>query len=196
MVMVLSFGSGARFALTVCVAVFFFFRHGFMPLQGMEVPIMVLQSKVFLVCMLQKFAPVVSKKKTFIRRVRSQVKEFGKSIRSIPPELGRSIRGSASFRRGEVERSKYDEGVDSFRRGKQEAENGLSRSFHAPGSRAFTTAGPPMSGDEELCELPPPPDPPQPDFMAHFTKTPFPEPRRVIKIRPRVMDFQSESLEI
>lgn len=127
-----------------------------MPLQGMEVPLMVLQSKVFLICMLQKFTPVVSKKKTFIRRVRTQVKDIAQSIKQNPviTPVMESFRFQAS-----------------------------SRQFQSP------------SGDEEggdmAWDVPPPPD-----FMAHFTKTPFPEPRRVIKIRPRVMDFQSESLAI
>lgn len=125
-------------------------RHGFLPLQGLEVPLMVLQSKVFLICLLQKFVPVVSKKRTFIRRVRTGVKDI-------------------------IQHNALMESI---------------RHFQSPSTRNLTS---PTPTDEEEA---PGWDVPQPDFMAHFTKTPFPEPRRVIKIRPRVMDFQSESLAI
>lgn len=43
--------------------------HGFLPLQGLEVPLMVLQTKVFLVVLLQNYSPSVSKKRTFMRKV-------------------------------------------------------------------------------------------------------------------------------
>lgn len=142
---------------------------------------MVLQSKVFLISILQRFTPVVSKKKTFIRRVKTQVKELGKSIRSIPGATVDTIRNIPGATVEVV-----------FRRGDNSNEN--SKCFQTQGSKTFNS---PAFGDEESCEPPPFFDEaPQPDFMAHFTKTPFPEPRRVIKIRPRFMDFQSESLAI
>lgn len=116
---------------------------------------MVLQSKVFLICLLQKFVPVVSKKRTFIRRIRTGVK-------------------------GMVQHNALMESI---------------RNFQSPSSKQFSTTPSPSVDDLEAqsCDWE---VPPQPDFMAHFTKTPFPEPRRVIKIRPRVIDFQSESLAI
>jgi hypothetical protein len=43
--------------------------HGFLPLQGLEVPLMVLQTKVFLVVLLQNYSPSVSKKRTLMRKV-------------------------------------------------------------------------------------------------------------------------------
>ena len=107
---------------------------------------MVLQSKVFLICLLQKFVPVGSKKKTFIRRVRTGVKDI-------------------------IQHNALMESIRNFQ---------TTQSASADDLEAQTS-----------WEVPP-----QPDFMAHFTKTPFPEPRRVIKIRPRVFDFQSESLAI
>lgn len=175
----------------------------------MEVPLMVLQSKVFLICMLQKFTPIVSKKKTFIRRVRTQVKELGKSIRELPPSLSKSIRNvpvavadtfqrPSSIRRatseGEPPKNFHNRSYSSPNLptiGSGGPEN--TKSYSRQGSRTFVSpnGGLAFGGDEESCELPP-----QPDFRAHFTKTPFPEPRRVIKIRPRYMDFQSESLSI
>jgi hypothetical protein len=50
-----------------------FCRHGFLPLQGLEVPLMVLQSKVFLICTLRRYSPQVQKKKTLLRRVKKAV---------------------------------------------------------------------------------------------------------------------------
>jgi hypothetical protein len=47
--------------------------HGFLPFKGLEIPIMVLQSKVFIVTLLQRFSPHISKKRTFIRRVRERL---------------------------------------------------------------------------------------------------------------------------
>ena len=44
--------------------------HGFLPFRGLEVPLMVLQSKVFLVVLLQRCSPFLSKKRTFIRRIK------------------------------------------------------------------------------------------------------------------------------
>jgi hypothetical protein len=104
---------------------------------------MVLQSKVFLISMLQKFTPLVSKKKTFIRRIKSSAKAM-----------------TSSFHRKRLDDSKT---------------NGT------------------LEEDVELAIWE---APCQPDFQAQFTKTPFPEPRRVIKIRPRVLAFEPETLAI
>jgi len=43
---------------------------GFLPFKGLEVPLMVLQSKVFVAVLLQRCSPFLSKKRTFIRRVK------------------------------------------------------------------------------------------------------------------------------
>jgi hypothetical protein len=40
-------------------------------LQGLEVPLMVLQSKVFLIVLLQKYSPSLTKRKTLIRRMKT-----------------------------------------------------------------------------------------------------------------------------
>lgn len=55
-----------------CVELF-----GFLPLQGLEVPLMVLQSKIFLIVALQCYEPQIAKRKTFIRRVKNAVSEIG-----------------------------------------------------------------------------------------------------------------------
>lgn len=52
---------------------FLSFSHGFLPFKGLEIPIMVLQSKVFIIAMLQRFSPHISKKRTFIRRVKDRL---------------------------------------------------------------------------------------------------------------------------
>jgi cell division inhibitor SulA len=44
-------------------------RHGFLPLQGLEIPLMVLQTKIFLIVLLRDYSPHVSRRRTFIRRV-------------------------------------------------------------------------------------------------------------------------------
>ena len=154
-----------------------------MPLQGMEIPLMVLQSKVFLICMMQKFTPVISKKITFIRRVRTRVQGVSQSIIHNPV----------------VDTIRHNPVVGSFRRSSHNL-GGPTRpcSQQSFKSKDFDGSQSP-SGDLEApaaAEDTPWEVPPQPDFMAHFTKTPFPEPRRVINIRPRILDFQSESVAI
>jgi hypothetical protein len=47
--------------------------HGFLPFKGLEVPLMVLQSKIFVAVLLQKFSPFLSKKRTFIRKLKTAV---------------------------------------------------------------------------------------------------------------------------
>jgi hypothetical protein len=47
-----------------------FRSHGFLPFKGLEIPLMVMQSKVFIIRLLQRFEPHISKKRTFIRRVK------------------------------------------------------------------------------------------------------------------------------
>ena len=57
--------------------------YGFLPLQGLEVPLMVLQTKVFLVVLLQNYSPSVSKKRTFMRKVHDA---FSKSFTMRQPD--------------------------------------------------------------------------------------------------------------
>lgn len=44
--------------------------HGFLPFKGMEVPVMVLQTKVFVAVLLQRCSPFLSKKRNFITKVK------------------------------------------------------------------------------------------------------------------------------
>jgi hypothetical protein len=65
--------------------------HGFLPLQGLEVPLMVLQTKIFLVVLLQNYTPSVSKKRTFMRKVHEAVsksftlRQSDESGNQLPP---------------------------------------------------------------------------------------------------------------
>jgi hypothetical protein len=52
-----------------------FRRYGFLPLNGLEVPLMVLQTKVYLVTVLRKYTPLPSKRRTLLHRVSSAVRQ-------------------------------------------------------------------------------------------------------------------------
>jgi hypothetical protein len=49
--------------------------YGFLPLKGLEVPLMVLQSKVFIAVLCQRFTPFLSRKRTFIRKLKTALKK-------------------------------------------------------------------------------------------------------------------------
>ena len=72
--------------------------HGFLPFKGLEIPIMVLQSKVFIISLLQRFSPHISKKRSFIRRVKERLSIRGdsSSVNSDDLELGLSDRKASS----------------------------------------------------------------------------------------------------
>lgn len=138
-------------------AFFLVHRHGFLALQGLEVPLMVLQSKVFLLVLLQKYSPSLSKRKTLIRRVKTAMQE---SFSHMKPSSKRksSDDGNASQSGGDDE----DEGYVEARLGSQGGvEIGITHS-------------------REISQT---------EAMALFTKIPFPEPRRVIHIKPRCMEY-------
>jgi hypothetical protein len=125
-------------------------RHGFLPLQGLEVPLMVLHSKVFLLVLLQKYSPSLSKRKTLIRRVKKAVNKSFHGIKGkskTPDDLG-SAGGSED-----------DEDVSTDIR---------------PTSAGDIEIGVGKCRDISLSEA-----------MHLFTKIPFPEPKRVIHIKPR-----------
>ena len=98
---------------------------------------MVMQSKVFLICLLQKYSPLMCKKKTIIRR-------FSESVRKRMSHNG--------SKEGEGQSSSEDDMDDS---------DDLK---------------------PELAEMT------QTRAMRLFTKLPFPEPKRVTKLRPRVLE--------
>lgn len=136
--------------------------YGFLPLQGLEIPIMVLQTKIFLIVLLQNHTPFwPGKRHNFVRRM---TKKLSKSIRHIRPEV--------SF--GTTQRSRSLDDLSEMERG--------AASVSAP----VTPTRSPQRLDEE------PPSTLRSERhleIRHeerlFTRVPFPEPRRPIQIRPR-----------
>ena len=142
-------------------------RYGFLPLQGLEVPLMVLQSKVFLIVTLQQFSPSSFKRKTFIRKVKQhavQMSPFRSTTRERTEETA-DAHGDDSF-------VVHGGGSDGSYFGDGDGRNQLHHSF----SRDLEI-GPSQSGEIT-----------QSDAMRLFTKIPFPEPKRVIRLRHRTMD--------
>jgi hypothetical protein len=124
---------------------------GFLPLQGLEVPLMVLQCKVFLIVTLRNYAPTVSKRNTFIRRVKSAV-SFRKIQHAETPEA--SLRSWA--------------GLTDVAEG----------SNHSIGAWDVED-GPVTAADQSNHRMTPS------EALKRFTKIPFPEPKRVIQLKPR-----------
>jgi hypothetical protein len=67
--------------LTTWFTCYLLYRHGFLPLQGLEIPLMVLQTKVFLIVFLQNHSPFVSRRKTFIRKVQMAINKSISHVR-------------------------------------------------------------------------------------------------------------------
>lgn len=126
--------------------------HGFLPLHGLEVPLMVLQSKTFLISLLLKFTPSLSLRKNFIRRV-------GATVRHSFSSLKRRRGNDAMV---DLEANHCSAPLEEHSR----VEHQFSDSV--PVDEA------PASGDVSQREA-----------MMMFSKTPFPEPRRVIHLHPR-----------
>ena len=136
--------------------------HGFLPLHGLEVPLMVLQSKVFLVALLHKFTPSLSMRKTFIRRVGAKVRD---SFAFASTSIKRPTTGAAGGEGG-THLHEMDYSMDDFR------------------SADLMLATAELGGGGESTNR----DVSHSEARNMFTKTPFPEPRRVIHLRPRGLD--------
>lgn len=124
-------------------------------MQGLEVPLMVLQSKVFLIVTLQKFSPFVSKRKTFIRRVRHTFQ---------------GMRGDDSRHNLRLQDRATSDETDL-----------INESSSVEMSSTDMECPPPdlEEGDALASDMTPS------EAMRLFTKIPFPEPKRVIRLRPR-----------
>jgi hypothetical protein len=127
--------------------------HGFLPLQGLEVPLMVLQSKVFLICVLQKYSPFLCKKNTLIRRVSQHLQRSAEKTR---PSTSTPSRPASEI-------SILSQTVDD----EDEAHSAME-----------------ANTKETPCSV----EMTQSEALRLFTKIPFPEPKRIIKLRPRVME--------
>ena len=128
-------------------------------MQGLEVPLMVLQSKVFLIAALRDFSPLVSRRKTFIRRVKHAVNDVRCSITGISGSSSNDARLIAAAECSEVS---SDGGNLTDGEGRVPSESSVEEG----------AAAKPVS---------------QSDAMRFFTKIPFPEPKRVIRLRPRTL---------
>ncbi len=114
---------------------------------------MVLQSKVFLIVLLQKYSPSLTKRKTLIRRMKTAMT---RSRNGPKHELATSLFPGVTV---DVEEG---EGEDLSAAGQpsslEDVENGETR-------------------DPEITQT---------EAMSLFTKIPFPVPKRVIHIKPRI----------
>jgi hypothetical protein len=119
---------------------------------------MVLQSKVFLIVLLQKYSPSLTKRKTLIRRMKTAMTRSWNGPRH---ELATNL-----FPAGTVDVD-VDENVD-------ETED------------AWATGQPSSLEDIENGETKDP-EITQTEAMRLFTKIPFPVPKRVIHIKPRIL---------
>jgi len=138
--------------------------YGFLPFQGLEVPLMVLQSKVFLVTLLRRYTPCTSKRKTFIRRVTSAV---GQKLMNSPMPMRNKLTipvGSADDAgnqkvplSGRIEAHSVPATLPTV----VDAEDG--RPANKPGNSVTPR-----------------------EAMRWFSKLPFPEPRHVVYLIPRV----------
>lgn len=94
--------------------------YGFLPLKGLEVPLMVVQSKIFIATLLQRFTPFLSRKRTFIRKLRTALKktrmaeehvkkyndEQKEEVSSLYAESASSVEDSRNFKSNELSESK------------------------------------------------------------------------------------------
>jgi hypothetical protein len=119
---------------------------------------MVLQSKVFLIVALQKFSPIVSKRRTFIRRVKQAVSEMALSRNGLKTR----------------DRTEHTSGVESS----SVDMSSISDGEVSPPESSIDIEG----GDSLAGEMTPR------EAMRLFTKIPFPEPKRVIQLRPRTLE--------
>jgi hypothetical protein len=147
--------------------------YGFLPFRGMEVPLMVLQTKVFLTMLLDAYTPIASKKKRHFPRVRV---------------VSRRLRRSQSFRAGSTNFSQLDSAAISL--GIDDATSALPpiddlpadgsiAKNKTPETRNVSVSGHAVENDYVNNMTPE-------TTMNLFTKIPFPEPRQHALILPRV----------
>lgn len=117
---------------------------------------MVLQTKVFLIVALRDFSPFSSRRKTFIRRVKHAVHDVQTSFMG-----GKKV---------------YQENTDPNESCVIDVSDGYLSEGEANLSSWDLLEGGSLSNQGEIS---------QNDAMRVFTKVPFPEPKRVIRMRPR-----------
>ena len=155
--------------------------YGFLPLQGLEIPIMILQTKIFLIVLLQKHTLAsAGKRQTLMRRISEKITVSLRNIRS--PHRPSSIM--------DQNRSRSVDDLCTLERGLQvePKEGSVGASVSAPSTppRPASSMSPPRTLRTSLT---PPADPIHIEIRQEerlFTRVPFPEPRRPVRIVPRM----------
>jgi hypothetical protein len=125
---------------------------------------MVLQTKVFLVVLLQNYSPFVSRRKIFIRRVQCAINKPIRHMRT--PSADASMLASCTI--------PHNRSAGSLK----ELELGTTlAAASSPGKNASDIPPPPVSKSTR--------DAHDKNEMLLFTRVPFPEPRRAVHMRPR-----------
>ena len=157
--------------------------YGFLPLQGLEIPIMILQTKIFLIVLLQKHTLAsTGRKQTFMRRISEKITVSLRNIRSPAIHKASSI--------SHQNRSRSVDDLCAMERGLQvETKEAPTAAASAPSTplRHAASMSPPRTPRNSLS--PPPADPIHIELRQEerlFTRVPFPEPRRPVRIVPRV----------
>ncbi len=138
--------------------------YGFLPLQGLEIPIMVLQTKIFLIVLLQNNTPLwTGKRHNFMRRMTEKI---SKSIRHIRPD-------------GSIVTTQRSRSLDDL----SEMEGGSARCLSPSRPKR-------ASSSQRARDMPCSPSQSERHIeIRHeerlFTRVPFPEPRRPVQIRSR-----------
>lgn len=141
----------------------------------MEVPLMVLQSKVFLITTLRQYAPAIRKRKTIIRRVKDRVN-------SSSHELIRTLKIPGSASRDTVSAPLSTEHSQDGSDQNWLNETPQRKSNHIMQSPSSVSS---LARDIEMGSEIKPKELTQTRAMSLFTKTPFPEPKRVVLLQPR-----------
>jgi hypothetical protein len=122
---------------------------------------MVLQSKVFLIVLLQKYSPSLSKRKTLIKRMKTTMKTA----------MNRSVRGPREKLAPNSLPSHFPDGTA------RTLDEGDDAASAQPSSLMDIETG--DTKDPEITQT---------EAMRLFTKIPFPVPKRVIHIKPRTLE--------
>lgn len=153
--------------------------YGFLPLQGLEIPIMVLQTKIFLIVLLKNHdLGSLGRRQNFMRRVTERISESFRHIRSpsMKSPLGGFNRSHSADELCDIESGPGVERKSASAPSTPPRTHGISSK--APVTTP-ETSGSPISGGDNNKHF----------EIRHeerlFTKVPFPEPRRPVQILPR-----------
>lgn len=141
---------------------------GFLPLQGLEIPIMVLQTKIFLIVLLRDYTPIAPgrPKSNFIQRVSQKIR----NMRTM---------SSGDLALAWFPRSKSADDLDRMEKGSSCASSTPitqnTESMPEPTTPVVQTVAERIRKDID-----------DRNEEGLFTRVPFPVPRRPVQIRPRV----------